>query len=60
VSVGLPGEAEMPARVAKLNDHFEIYRTGDEYDTLAFEHVMAGRSRIPGRLPDSAREKTAS
>ena len=60
VSVGLQDAAEMPAKVAKLNDHFETYRAGDEYDTVAIEHVMAGSSHFPGRPPDCAGEKTAS
>lgn len=50
VSVGLQAVGEMKARVQKLNDYFETYRSGDEYDNAAITHVMACSSHFPGRL----------
>lgn len=50
VSIGLQAVGEMQDRVGKLNDYFETYRSGDEYDTAAITHVMACCSRLPGRL----------
>jgi len=50
VSVGLQAVGEMRARVRKLNDYFETYREGDEYDHAAITHVMACNSHFPGRL----------
>ena len=40
----------MPERVVKLNDFFESYRSGDEYDREAITHVMACSSHFPGYL----------
>jgi len=48
VSIGLQAIGEMPERVQKLNDYFEEYRSGDEYDTNAITHVMACTSHFPG------------
>ncbi len=48
VSIGLQAVREMPERVQKLNDYFEEYRSGDEYDTNAITHVMACASHFPG------------
>ncbi|NNC67987.1 MAG: hypothetical protein HKN83_08145 [Gammaproteobacteria bacterium] len=48
VSIGLQAASEMPERVQKLNDYFEEYRSGDEYDTNAITHVMACTSHFPG------------
>ena len=50
VSIGLQAVAEMPSRVRQLNEYFETYRCGDEYDDAAITHVMACSSRFPGRL----------
>ena len=50
VSVGLQATDEMRTRVEKLNDYFETYRAGDEYDRAAITHVMACSSHLPGCL----------
>ncbi len=50
VSVGLQAVAAMPERVRRLNDFFESYRSGDEYDRAAITHVMACSSHFPGCL----------
>ena len=50
VSIGLQAVAAMPRRVERLNDFFESYRSGDEYDRAAITHVMACSSHFPGRL----------
>jgi len=50
VSVGLQAVGEMPDRVQKLNEYFESYRAGDEYDVAAITHVMSCSSHIPGCL----------
>jgi hypothetical protein len=48
VSIGLQAVREMPERVQQLNQFFEDYRSGDEYDREAITHVMACSSRFPG------------
>jgi hypothetical protein len=50
VSIGLQATGEMQTRVRSLNDYFETYRAGDEYDDAAITHVMACNSRYPGCL----------
>jgi hypothetical protein len=50
VSVGLQAVGAMPVRVTALNDYFETYRSGDEYDRAAITHVMAASSHFPGLL----------
>lgn len=50
VSVGLQAVGSMPDRVTALNDYFETYRSGDEYDRAAITHVMAASSHFPGLL----------
>lgn len=50
VSVGLQAVGEMRARVRKLNEYFDSYRSGDEYDTAAITHVMSCNSYFPARL----------
>ena len=50
VSVGLQATGEMQTRVRKLNDYFDTYRAGDEYDHAAITHVMACSSHYPGCL----------
>lgn len=50
VSIGLQAVGEMQDRVSELNDYFDSYRSGDEYDTAAITHVMACNSRLPGCL----------
>ncbi len=54
VSVGLQAVGEMQGRVYKLNEYFETYRSGDDYDTAAITHVMACNSRLPGCLLNTA------
>jgi hypothetical protein len=50
VSVGLQAVGAMQERVERLNDYFETYRSGDEYDRAAITHVMACNSHFPGLL----------
>ncbi len=50
VSVGLQAVGAWPERVDALNDYFETYRSGDEYDRNAITHVMACSSQFPGLL----------
>lgn len=50
VSVGLQAVGAVQERVLKLNDYFETYRSGDEYDRAAITHVMACNSHFPGLL----------
>lgn len=50
ISVGLQAVGEWPDRVQTLNDFFEDYESGDEYDTSAITWVMACSSRFPGEL----------
>jgi hypothetical protein len=54
VSVGLQAVSAMQDRVRMLDDYFETYRSGDEYDNAAITHVMACSSRLPGCLLDMA------
>ena len=48
VSLGLQATGHHPDRVARLNQYFERYRSGDNYDTDAITHVMACTSHFPG------------
>jgi len=50
VSIGLQAAGSMPTRVDRLNEFFESYRSGDEYDRAAITHVMACSSHFPGYL----------
>ncbi len=50
VSVGLQAVNAMPERVTRLNDYFDTYRSGDEYDREAITHVMSCSSHFPGLL----------
>jgi hypothetical protein len=50
VSVGLQSVNGMADRVEHLNEFFETYRAGDEYDDAAITHVMACSSHLPGAL----------
>ena len=50
VSIGLQAVRTMPERVRRLNEFFEHYRSGDEYDREAITHVMACSSHYPGHL----------
>jgi hypothetical protein len=48
VSVGLQAVREMPQRVLRLNEFFEGFRSGDDYDRDAITHVMSCNSHFPG------------
>jgi hypothetical protein len=48
VSVGLQSQQVWPERADALNDYFETYRSGDEYDREAITWVMACCSHFPG------------
>jgi hypothetical protein len=50
VSIGLQAVGAMDSRVAQLNEYFDQYRSGDEYDYSAITHVMACNSAFPGQL----------
>ena len=50
VSVGLQSVNAMADRVEFLNEFFETYRSGNEYDAAAITHVMACSSHLPGAL----------
>lgn len=50
VSVGLQAVCAHLDRVERLNQFFESYRSGDEYDRNAITHVMACSSWFPGEL----------
>lgn len=50
VSVGLQAVGASPERVQRLNEFFENYRSGDEYDHAAITHVMACSAHFPGCL----------
>jgi hypothetical protein len=50
VSIGLQAAGAMLERVERLNDFFDSYRSGDEYDRASITHVMACSSHFPGYL----------
>jgi hypothetical protein len=50
LAVGLQAVGAMQDRVLSLNDYFETYHSGDEYDRAAITHVMACNSHFPGLL----------
>ena len=50
VALGLQAVGRWPERVDRLNDYFERYRSGDEYDREAITHVMACTAHLPGRF----------
>ena len=50
VSIGLQAVGEGAEKVAKIHDHFEEYRSGDEYDEAAITWVMGCSARFPGLL----------
>jgi hypothetical protein len=43
-------------RAARVNEFFETYRAGDEYDREAITHVMACTARFPGDFRHRARD----
>jgi len=56
VALGLQAAGSHLERVRRLNDYFETFRSGDEYDREAITHVMACTAHLPGRfLSDSRR-----
>lgn len=59
VSVGLQSQDMWPERVAALNEHFERYRSGDEYDREAITWVMACCSHFPGAFVSEKVESEA-
>lgn len=48
ISIGLQAVGAHPERVDRLNEFFDHYESGDEYDTAAITHVMACNSHFPG------------
>ncbi|MBP1732153.1 MAG: hypothetical protein H6Q55_2582 [Deltaproteobacteria bacterium] len=50
VSLGLQAVDTWPERVDKLNQFFDRYKSGDEYDRNAITHVMACTSHFPGEF----------
>jgi len=50
VSIGLQAADVWPDRVERLNEYFDRYGSGDEYDREAITHVMACSSHLPGLL----------
>ena len=48
VSLGLQAVGCTPDRIARLNQYFDGYRSGDHYDSDAITHVMACTSHFPG------------
>ena len=48
IALGLQAVDEWPERIYDLNSYFEIYRSGDEYDTEAITHVMGCTAHFPG------------
>lgn len=53
VSIGLQAIGEGAEKVHKIHDHFEEYRSADEYDEAAITWVMACSARFPGLLLSS-------
>jgi hypothetical protein len=54
ISLGLQAVAQWPQRVFALNEYFETYESGDEYDTNAITHVMACTAHFPGLFLQSS------
>lgn len=54
ISLGLQATGQWPQRVARLNRHYEGYRSGDAYDREAITHVMACTSHFPGDMLPNA------
>jgi hypothetical protein len=48
ISVGLQSQDMWPERAKALNDYFESFRSGDQYDREAITWVMACCSHFPG------------
>jgi hypothetical protein len=56
VSLGLQAVQRRLDRAARVNEFFETYRAGDEYDREAITHVMACTARFPGDFLHRARD----
>lgn len=54
VAVGLQSQDLWPERVRALNDYFESYRSGDQYDREAITWVMACCAHLPGAFVSEA------
>jgi hypothetical protein len=48
ISLGLQAVGRTPDRIARLNQYFDDYRSGDHYDSDAITHVMGCTSHFPG------------
>lgn len=48
ISVGLQSVGLWPHRVDALNAFFDLYQSGDDYDSNAITHVMSCSSHFPG------------
>lgn len=57
VSIGLQSQDLWPERVDALNDYFETYRSGDQYDREAITWVMACCSHFPGAFVSETPER---
>jgi hypothetical protein len=55
ISLGLQAVGQWPQRVYDLNNFFDRYESGDEYDRNAITHVMACTSHFPGLFLQSDR-----
>jgi hypothetical protein len=60
VSIGLQAVEAYPDRVKRLNQFFESYRSGDEYDRNSITHVMACSSWLPGSLLARCNQSTSA
>jgi hypothetical protein len=60
VSVGLQSQDIWPDRVRALNDYFEGYRSGDQYDREAITWVMACSSHFPGAMLNASVAREAA
>ena len=50
ISLGLQAVGAMTDRVGELNQFFETYPSGDQYDYSAITQVMAYTSHFPGLM----------
>ena len=50
ISLGLQSINMWPERVISINNYFENYKHGDEYDSKAITHVMGCVSNFPGKF----------
>ena len=59
-AIGLQSQDIWPERVRALNEYFERYRSGDEYDREAITWVMACCSHLPGPFVTEAANAEAA